>query len=235
MICIGHRGASGHAPENTVAALGLAAEMGCREVEVDIRLTRDHRAVLLHDSKIDRTTDGRGKVHRYTLDQLSEWPTRNGECIPSLETILDRFGGDMLLHLELKSRAAAPLVGRLIEERVEREELRWPDIVVSCFSSVPLFRLKKEFPHAAVGLLTRRPGRRSIRRALELGAVSLHGPVRRWTPEAVSAAHEAGLRTLAYTVNDREQFALMHGIGLDGVFTDFPDRFFAWDRERQGG
>ncbi|SVD25994.1 uncharacterized protein METZ01_LOCUS378848, partial [marine metagenome] len=119
---IAHRGASGYAPENTMAAFRLAVEMGCTEVETDTHLSADGELVLLHDATLDRTTDGTGTPSDYTLDELKQldagsWLTPDpespfrwrrdyhGERLITLSELFAEFGDRLTYHVELKDRA----------------------------------------------------------------------------------------------------------------------------------
>ena len=123
-----HRGASKYAPENTMAAFRLAETMGANFIELDVRATRDGRLIALHDETVDRTTNGKGRAGELTFGEIRRldaggWfsPAFRGERIPSLEEVLDRFGGGIGLILELKQPSAYPgieqALARLLTER----------------------------------------------------------------------------------------------------------------------
>src|SRR5688572_13420270 len=129
---IAHRGASGYAPENTMAAFARAVEMGATEVETDVSLTRDGQLLLLHDDTLDRTTDGAGRPEDFTLAELKEldagswsdprlsWDRKySGERLITLDDLLDAFGPTLTYHVELK-KPMAGLVERVIEAIKER-------------------------------------------------------------------------------------------------------------------
>ena len=109
MYTIAHRGASGYAPENTFAAFDLAAEMNADMIELDVQLTKDRQIVVIHDDRVDRTTNGSGFVKDFTLEELQKldagsWygPAFQGERIPTLEAVLKRYHKKIGLLIELK-------------------------------------------------------------------------------------------------------------------------------------
>jgi glycerophosphoryl diester phosphodiesterase len=108
---IGHRGAAGHAPENTLAAIETGIRLGVDFVEIDVRRTADGVLVALHDASVRRTTDGRGRVDAVSLRQLRAFNAGNGERIPTVEEVLKSVAASRVgLMLELKVTGTAPLV-----------------------------------------------------------------------------------------------------------------------------
>lgn len=121
MYIIAHRGASGYAPENTIAAFDLAVKMNADMIELDVQLTKDRQIVVIHDDRVDRTTNGSGFVKDFTLEELQKldagsWygPAFQGERIPTLEAVLKRYHKKIGLLIELKGHPSQ--VG--IEEEV---------------------------------------------------------------------------------------------------------------------
>src|SRR5262245_35614480 len=117
---IGHRGAAGHAPENTLAAVQKAIDLGVDFVEIDVRRTADGAVVVLHDATIDRTTDGRGRVEALSLDQLKAFDAGHGERIPTLEEVLKITAGRTGLMVELKVADVALLTVQAVQKARSR-------------------------------------------------------------------------------------------------------------------
>ena len=107
---IAHRGASGHAPENTMAAFRLAMEQHADGIELDVMLSKDGHVVVIHDATVNRTTNGTGRVSALTLAELQTLDAGNGEHIPTLEEVLETFGDQWVINVELKNHIA-PLTG----------------------------------------------------------------------------------------------------------------------------
>ena len=227
---IGHRGASGHAPENTLAAFRCAAEMGADFVETDLRITRDGRFVLLHDARVDRTTNGRGRVDRLDLDDVGRldagcWFGKEfaGEPIPTLEQGLAVVGEcELGLYLELK----APLAGSLPLALAEmlRQSRRLERTVLLAFDAAALEAVRKAEPRLRTGLLVdRTPG--AVKRAKQIGAEQLAPRHTRATKRLTERAHQVGLPVVAWTVNSRrDEMRRLVSAGVDGIMTNYPDR-----------
>jgi glycerophosphoryl diester phosphodiesterase len=230
---VAHRGASGHAPENTLAAFRHAVELGARFIETDLRLSRDSRFVAIHDETLDRTTNGRGPVHALTLAELREldagsWfgPEFAGEHVPTLDEIL-RFSRelDVVFYLEIKPVSAwgieHALVGAL---REARETAR---VVVLSFDPSTLAAVRRLDPTLMTGLLFNRSSNDVVERALGLGARQLAPRVDLVTPELLAAARRSDLQVVTWTINEPGRMRQLVAAGVDGIMTDYPDRLVA--------
>jgi glycerophosphoryl diester phosphodiesterase len=246
MWVIAHRGASGAAPENTLAAFRRAVEEGAGFVETDLQLTRDARLVALHDKTLNRTTNGRGPVSAKTLEELRSldagaWFGRSspdgkrqesekerfaGERVPTVEEVL-AFGRqhDIGLYLELKplrpGGAEQAVVGAL---RASREIAR---SVVLSFDPGSLVELHRLEPLLVTGFLYRNALRDGVDRAVEAGARQLLPRADRVTPELVAEAHRRDLKVVAWTVNDPKRMQAMRNAGVDGIITNYPGELAA--------
>ena len=229
---IAHRGASGYAPENTLAAFERALAMGARRMEFDVQQTRDGRLVVVHDEDLRRVAGVRRRIGAIAYAELSRldvgsWfdPRFAGERVPLLEEVLDLAAGKAELDLEIK-QAARPYPG--IEERVVRllrSRRDWDGrVVISSFNHDTLCLVRTLDRSARLGYLvgsTRRPA--ALREAAELGCESVHMSARQVDPAWVSAVHRLGQKVLVYTVNEPEERRRLAGLGVDAVFTNFPD------------
>lgn len=229
---IAHRGASGHCPENTRAALVRAIELGADMVEIDCQLTLDGAAVILHDERVDRTTNGRGALRAKTLRQVKEldagsWfsPSFAREQVPTLEEALDALAGRVGLNLELKGDDDP---GRL--ELVALgivSETGWLErTVFSSFSAQRMRRLRQLSSDARIGVLVDVDGdwAAGVEFGRSLGAEALHPEVGLVTRERVVRAHAAGLEVRAWAVNEIAAAEALVRAGIDGIFSDFPER-----------
>jgi len=230
---IGHRGAAGHAPENTLASFERAFELGARFIETDLHLTRDARFVAIHDRTLERTTNGRGAVRDFTLAQLrdleaGQWYDRKyiGERIPTIEEIL-AFARrhDVVVYLELKYEAAwgmhHALAGAL---RDPQDAAR---TVVISFDPGTLAGLRKLDASIMTGLLVEESGADLVKTSIEVGARQLCPRSALVTPGLVDQAHHADLHVATWTVNELDEMRAVIAAGVDGVMTDFPDRLLA--------
>lgn len=232
---IGHRGASGHAPENTLAALRKAADLGSSFVEIDVTLTQDSVAVIQHDSDVRRCTNGNGPILLKSLEEVrtldaGSWfaPEFAGERVPTLKEAIDVIGELGLgLNLEIK-----PTVGWQIPtaERVAEELLvHWPEdipLLISSFAVECLIEVRRYLPDVPLGYLTSAIPPDWERRMMEYDCASLHCERHYVTQDHIKAIRNAGFRVLVYTVNDPEEAKKLLDWGVDAVITDFPDRMF---------
>jgi len=231
---IAHRGASGHAPENTMAAFERAADLGVVFIETDLHLTRDARFVAIHDGTLERTTNGRGKVSDFTLAELRRldnglWYDRQymGQRIPTLEDILD-FGRkrDVVFYLEVKYEAAWGMHHALVGA-LQKEQDAARTIVIS-FDASAIESVRKLDASIMTGLLIDEGTQAdAVRKALDVGARQLCPQAKLVTHEFVEQAHRADLLLATWTVDDAEEMRRVISVGADGVMTDFPDRLMA--------
>jgi glycerophosphoryl diester phosphodiesterase len=237
---IGHRGASGHAPENTMASFRRAAELGARFIETDLHLSRDSHLVAIHDPTLERTTNGRGAVRDYNLAELRKLDAGSwfgaefaGQRIPTLEEIL-RFAreADMVFYLEIKSEPGLGLHHALISAlRAPEDAAR--SVVIS-FDSVILGKIRRLDTTLMTGLLFDHPIPDMVEQAQRLGTRQLAPHWELVTPELVSQAHQADLQVVTWTVNEPELMRATIAAGVDGIMTDYPDRLIAVLQEPRG-
>ena len=221
-LVIGHRGAAGHEPENTLRSFRRALELGADGIELDVRLSADGELMVFHDAALQRVTDGRGPLSRRTLAQLRECDAGAGERIPTLREVFELVDRRALINIELKARGTARDVESLIGEFITQRGWTPEHFLVSSFLRGELALLRD--PRVRRGVLFTRPGIGWTALASRLDAWSVH-PGARWTgARFVRAAQQRGWRVIPFTVNDRAELSRLRQLGVDGVFTDFPDR-----------
>jgi glycerophosphoryl diester phosphodiesterase len=220
-LCIGHRGARGHEPENTLRSVGRALALGAQAIEIDVWLVHGE-LVVIHDAKLERTTNGHGYVSRKSLAYLRSLDAGHGERIPTLREVFETVGRRALINIELKGRRTAGPVTALIREFVTRHGWRHEDFLVSSFHRRELRAI--EDPQIRIGLLLTRPTRLYALSARRVKACAVNPAFRYVTAKFVADAHRRGLLVFPYTVNAVADIERMHRMGVDGVFTDFPER-----------
>ena len=214
-LIIGHRGAAGLAPENTMKAFRRAFDCGVDAVELDVQAVNSRLAVI-HDATVDRTTDGRGPVSDYSIEELRKLDAGDGEAIPLLEEVLEVLPHDVGLNIELKGPGTERLVAAMSHDRAN-----------TLVSSRDLRRLKA-FRRARTDVLCapvfRVPYRDMIgvARAVDAWSVNIRNDIA--TPRRIGRLRDAGFRVLVFTVNDRQRALELKEQGVSGVFTDLPDR-----------
>jgi glycerophosphoryl diester phosphodiesterase len=230
---IAHRGASGHAPENTMVAFRRAVELGARFIETDLHMTRDARFVAIHDATVERTTNGRGAIRDLTLAQIAEldagkWFDRTfmGERVPTLEQIL-AFGreADVVLYLEIKYEVAWNLHHSLVAELTSKGDAA--RVVLLSFDPSTLDGLRQFDRALMTGLLVEEVNPDSVKLAIGVGARQFCPRADLVTAELIAEAHAADLQVATWTANKPDQMRRVVNAGVDGVMTDFPDRLQA--------
>ncbi|MBN1936710.1 MAG: glycerophosphodiester phosphodiesterase, partial [Anaerolineae bacterium] len=224
-----------HAPQNTLAAFLLAAEMGADGVELDVHLSADGQVVVIHDDTVDATTDGSGRVSALTLAELKAldaggWfdPRFAGERIPTLQEVFDAVGHRLLINVEIKVEAGYhPLeqeaeTVRLIEDNnlVER-------VIISSFSIASLRRVRRLNPHIALGLLYAQVETRlfpTLARLLGARYEALHPQFGLVDARYVASARRRGLHVNAWTANEVDPMRRLIDVGANGIITNYPDR-----------
>lgn len=231
---IGHRGAASCAPENTLAGFRKAKALGCCWVEFDVRLTADAQPVVIHDDRLVRTTDGRGKVSALSLAAVRRhdagtWfhPSYAGERVPKLDealTLLAELG--LGANVELKAtRGREALTGTVVADLLARTSTRdRPELLLSSFQFGALAAARARAPEIARGILLQVIPKNWRALAEALGCVTIHADHQRLHAGLVSEIRSAGYPLLAYTVNDPARAKTLFDWGVTSVFSDVPQR-----------
>ncbi|MFG3321419.1 glycerophosphodiester phosphodiesterase [Streptomyces sp. NPDC048171] len=215
-LTIGHRGAMGVEPENTLRSFVAAEQAGLDVVELDLHLSKDGALVVMHDAEVDRTTDGTGAIADKTLEELRALDAGRGERIPVFEEVLDAVA--VPLQAEIKDAAAA----RTLSEVMLRRDLVDRVEVIS-FHAEAIVEIARLVPGVRTALVAQYYGKEVVDRAVEAGAGTLCLDINRITLEIVERARKAGLRVFSWTVNTQDQLRLVRALGLDGATTDYPE------------
>jgi glycerophosphoryl diester phosphodiesterase len=219
-----HRGASADAPENTLVAFAAAEAAGADGIELDVHLSRDGVPVVIHDERVERTTDGHGAVAELRLAELrrldaGSWfaPRFAGEPIPLLDEILDWADDRLRLNIEIKdARAGRALLDRLPHYPRAR-------VLVSSFNHRLLENLRRIEPRLPLGFLFEEDGwHRVLRRTLACGAESLHPREDRVSRPLLAACKRQGLAVYPWTLDEPSRIRALRRLGIDGLFTNDP-------------
>lgn len=232
---IGHRGAAALAPENTWAGFDLAVELGVDAIETDVRATRDGVLVLLHDERLDRTTDGSGPVQEtdwaalQRLDAGSWFDARYaGERVPALEATLARYGQRTHLVLEIKQEGVEAATLTMVRSAGLLEQ-----VTFTSFSFPIVAWLKSTCPEAKAGYLSPEVGPAAVERAIEAGLDQFCPPAGSVTRTLVSDWQARGLEVRAWGVRDVDLMQRAIRARVDGMTVDFPDLLLEALRGRQ--
>lgn len=234
---IAHRGFSGRAPENTLVALEMAMDIKADMAEIDVGLTRDGHVVVLHDDTLDRTTDGKGLLSAATLEEVRQldagsWfaPEFAGEPVPTLGEVLDLVRGKMLLNIEVKTEAvtdtaAGGIVDKVLELVHDRDMLG--QIVISSFDPRALAHARQLEPRVKTASLYNHDlhkGQSPLEVMAAVGSNGFNTRQKRITQQIVTACHRHRRPVAVYTVNTEKTMERLIALGVDALFTDYPDR-----------
>ena len=217
-IIIGHRGATGLAPENTLLSFRTAMNLGAHMVELDIHETLDGHLVCIHDGTVERTTNGTGTVAEMTLQELRTFDAGQGEKIPLLYEVLDLVRNRMRVNIELKTLG----VEKNVEEQVVSRNMI-DEVIVSSFFPANLLAMKELNPEIKTAILVSYPMNDLIPYTMELGSDAVNPRFSFVSNEMIEEAHKNSLKIYPWTVNDGSQMHMLLQMGVDGIITDFPN------------
>lgn len=236
MVNVAHRGASGHAPENTMAAFQKAFEMKADYIEIDVQMTKDGRLVVIHDTTIDRTTNGTGFVGDFTLEELQQldagsWFSEEfaGAQMPTFERVLDTYRGKIGILIELKSPELYPGIEEKIAETLMERNMHKPNnnkIIIQSFNHESMQTSKELLPNIPHGVLAGLSWEDVTDEQLEQFATyaDFFNPnMNIVTHDLVDRVHANGMDIYPYTVRTQEQANNLFELQVDGIITDFPE------------
>jgi glycerophosphoryl diester phosphodiesterase len=227
---VAHRGGGKLAPENTLRAIRLGAQMGFKGVEFDVMLAGDGTPVLIHDETLQRTTDGLGRVAELSYAQLARFDAGEGERIPRFADAA-RLCRELGLWANVEIKPAQGYERRTGETVARMAAELWRGAalppVLSSFSPVALAAARQAAPDLPRGLLVGRLPARWLEMLRDLECVALHANYRVLSARRAEAAHQAGYAVLAWTVNDPRSARKLIGWGVDCLVTDALQRIGA--------
>jgi glycerophosphoryl diester phosphodiesterase len=234
---IAHRGASGYAPENTMAAFTKAAQLGIKWIEFDVMQAEQGIPIIFHDDILDRTTNARGNVIQYSYPFLQSldagaWFHHHfaSEKIPCLQHLIEFLQNTkMSANIEIKALPGRDeeLVKRVLAELSTQIISAESVILFSSFSMEALYCLRKYAPQALLGLLLHEWESGWEETCINLQCVSLHINHEIITLETVNKIKSMGKKLLCYTVNEPTRAAQLYAWGVDAVFSDVPDKIWS--------
>jgi glycerophosphoryl diester phosphodiesterase len=218
MIKIGHRGAKGHAAENTLASFQKAMELGVDGIELDVHLSLDAQIMVIHDDTIDRTTSGQGIVKDFSATELQAFG------IPTLASVFDLVNRKCFINVELKTSETADKVVELIEKYVSEKNWDYADFIVSSFDWNALQQVSFLNDKIQIGVLTNTNLDLALAFAKFIKAYSIHPFHHLLTKENVIQMQSKNFKVFPWTVNEPEDIIFVKLLNVDGIITDFPDR-----------
>jgi glycerophosphoryl diester phosphodiesterase len=220
---VGHRGAAGYAPENTLLSFQTAIDIGCDATELDVRLSKDGKVVVIHDEEVSRVTDGTGFVCEMTLAKLKKLNCPQKQKIPTLQEVIDFCKGKINLLIELKARGTPEKVNRIIVKNKITE-----NVAVISFNYELLREIKKLNPELKAGLLFEECSEEiwKLLEEIPLDFIGPRGDI--VTKGIIGRAHKIGKTVYAYHVNDKSTGKELLSLGVDEIGTDFPKLFIGF-------
>jgi glycerophosphoryl diester phosphodiesterase len=230
MILLGHRGAKGEAPENTLAGFAHARAIGVEMFELDVRLSADGQLVVIHDATVDRTTDATGPVAGFTAAELARldargtcptWPKSVG--VPTLVEVLDAFADRGRFAIEMKQDEPERLarVAELVVREIDRHGLR-QRVVMTSFDPVALEHAARVAPDVDRAYIGKYDAPAYLDEAQRLGCVEADVPLATGSAEIVREAHARGLRVCGWLGNKPEMLRTLVEWQVDAITSDFP-------------
>jgi glycerophosphoryl diester phosphodiesterase len=217
-LVIGHRGAMGHCPENTLLSFERAAELGAEWVELDVHTSRDGTLMVIHDPTLERTTNGSGHVADHSLLELKSLDAGQGQPIPTLDEVL-LWARQRGIGVDIEVKQASP---EAIVEAVERAGMR-DQVLISSFNHPLVRQVRMLQPRLRVGMLYAHRAIDPVAMAADAGAGWLLPHWSYVVPEDVQTIHAAGLEVWTWATSDPEVLRALIAAGVDGIATNHPD------------
>ncbi len=224
MLKIAHRGASGYEPENTLLSFRKALDLGVDVIEFDVRVCKTGELVVIHDDKVDRTSNGKGYVSNKTLKELKSLNASKGEKIPTAEEVLDLIDKKVKVNIELKGDNSAKPVFELIEKYVKKKKWSYADFFVSSFKQKLLKEFNKLNPKVKIGILIEKIPRVFAEITGKIKVYSINLSLKFVNKKFVEDAHKRNLKVFVFNVNEFDDIKKMKKLGVDGIFSNYPDR-----------
>lgn len=229
-MLIGHRGATGYTDEHTIKGYQMALDKGADYIELDLQLTKDNKLLCMHDSTIDRTTTGTGKISEMTLSFIqSNFTSLNGEAIPSLDDVLNHFGKDVKYYIETKRPFDANMDKELLTQLKSKgligigsEKFQ---VIIQSFARESLINIHNQFSNIPLAYLTSTFSESEMDDCLSYGAYAIAPTYKTITKPLVDLAHSKGLKVHAWTVNTSADMRNLIQMGVDGFFTNYLDEY----------
>ncbi len=223
LVVVGHRGACGHAPENALASFEKAIELGVDMIELDVRLCTSGELVVIHDKRVDRTTNGHGLVSEKTLVQLQQLDAGDGQQIPTLRRVFDCVNRRVKIDIEMKEPVARE-VAQLIEEYVQEKGWECDDFLVTSYDHNEVKLFKQLCPAVPTGAIISGVPVRFASFVEDANADVVIAYNETINPAMIENTHERGKQIFVFTVNESAEIKQLIDWGVDGIISDFPDR-----------
>lgn len=223
-MVIGHRGAMGHETENTLASVQKAMDLGVDMIEIDVFKVSSGEIVVFHDETLERLSNAGGRIEDYNIFDLKRVTLDGNHKIPMLQDVLKLIDHKVPLNIELKGAGTADRVNFIIEYYIKERGWKLEDFLISSFNWKELRDMRKLNKNIAIAVLTDSNPLEAIPIAKELGAVAINPYYKMLTEENIEEIKGEGFKIYTYTVNEPEDIEKIKDLGVNGIFTNFPER-----------
>ncbi len=223
ILKIGHRGAAGYEPENTLLSFQKALDLGADAVELDVYVCKTGELVVIHDDKVDRTTNGKGNVVEKSFDEIKSLDAGKGQKVPTLQEVLDLVNKQVIVNIELKGPDTAEPVSKTIEKYIKEKGWKENSFIISSFEKKELEKFRELNSVIRVGVLIEKESIDYAEFAKKINAYSVNPSLDISSKEFVDDAHKKGLKVFVWAADD-DKTDEMKKNGVDGIFSNFPDR-----------
>ena len=226
ILNIGHRGAMGYEPENTIASIKKAIDLGADGFEIDVFRCLSGEIVLFHDKYLDKLTNGEGLIEKKSLTDLKKLSVLGTvNKIPTLEEVLNIINKQVFLNIELKGKNTAKASLELVEKFINQKKISSQNILFSSFDWNELEKLRELNSDVKIALITENDPLLAIETAKKLKAFAINPNYKDLNKKNIKIIHNNDFKIYTWTVNNKRDISKMKLLKVDGIITDFPDRF----------
>ncbi|MGG7035026.1 MAG: glycerophosphodiester phosphodiesterase [Flavobacterium sp.] len=224
LLIIGHRGAKGYEPENTLISFRKAIDMKVDGIELDVHLSSDGEIIVFHNNTLDGMTNGKGNISQYSLSELKDFRIENKHQIPTLKEVFDLVDKKCFINIELKVNTATKPVLDLIEDYILNKNWNYEHFQISSFDWNLLEEVSKINPDIFIGVLTQNDLDSAFEFAKTINAKSINPYFKLLSAENSKKIKTEGLQIFPWTVNETSDIEKIKSFKVNGIITDFPDR-----------
>ncbi|OUW15147.1 MAG: hypothetical protein CBD24_00410 [Euryarchaeota archaeon TMED164] len=230
MLTIGHRGARGYIAENTLESIQKALDLNVDGIEIDVFRCASGEIVVFHDKKLKRLTGHNGLIEETTFEELKNMLVAGRYRIPTLQQVLEKIGGKILLNVELKGENTAIPTATILKQYLSDSQSDIKKLIVSSKNWKELTLFKNQNTNIPIGVLSHynifleKGVDAIIEKGRELSALAIHPKFSILNKKAIDKMHSAGFLVYSWTINSPKDIQRAIRLGVDGIITDFPDR-----------
>lgn len=225
LLVIGHRGAMGHETENTIASIQKALELKVDMIEIDVFKIATGEIVVFHDDSVERLTNGKGNIEDYSWEELQKLIVIGNHKIPLLTDVLDHINSKVLLNIELKGAGTAEEVDAIIQNYIAKKNWMLNDFLISSFNWEELKIMRQINDQVAIAVLIEESNPlEALPIARDLKALAINPDYEKLDAEITKQIHAEGFKIYPWTVNEPQAITKMKDLGVDGIFTNYPER-----------